>query len=254
VPRIYLFACLSLLAALLPCAFGEEQPTSVRKVGPDVHPPIAINSPAAQFPAESRHSNTSGICVVSLTVDVNGLPQNPTIIRCTDPMFEQTSLDAVMQYRFKPATLVHGGEPVPVQITVEISYRLGFNHREPPGNIKCTFSSPPGAVTSDPDGRGIYPLSKEMQFPQLSGFVSRGFFIAAFSGPDGNGCTVLMTLDAKGKPRSAKVEACDSPVLSKPAEDSLMKSKFTPALLNGNPVPVRFVIKLVYEGFETNEK
>lgn len=247
-PRLAVITYLCLFSAIAVSASAQDPLAPVKK---GIHAPVPITAPEAIMPPEARRSKKPGLCIVSLIVDVNGLPQNPTIIRCSDPMFEQNSLDAVRKYRFQPARRIDDGKPAPAKITVEISYAFNGRPGDPPSQVKYELSSPPGTTSFAPDAEGIYPLAKQMEYPRMTRWVSRGYSFAAMTGPDGTACSVLMVLDAKGKPKSAKAQTCDSSWLVKPAEESLMKSKFTPALLNGSPVPVRFVIKLVYEGFGT---
>jgi hypothetical protein len=165
-------------------------------------------------------------------------------------MFEKNSLDAIRQYRFKPAFRTSDGAPVPVMVTVEINFRFdNGGPDEPPANIRYGFFSPPGITSAEADAGGIYPYLKHMEAPKMTQFVSKGFGQAAALFPDGTSCKVVLVLDAKGKPLSATISQCDKPTLEQPAIDSLMKSKYKPAKLNGKDVPVRLLVYLVYEGF-----
>jgi len=92
--------------------------------GKAITPPVPINTPAAHFTDEARRKRITGTCVISLIVDVQGLPQMPQVTRSLDPGMDQQALIAVDQYRFKPAVR-DGNEPVPVRITVEVRFHLG---------------------------------------------------------------------------------------------------------------------------------
>jgi hypothetical protein len=137
-------------------------------------------------------------------------------------------------------------------ITVEINFHFGsesFHPGEPPAQVRYGFFSPPGMTSLGPGASGVYPLSKQLEPPKMTDFVSKGFSMAAMLFPDGVGCHVVLTLDAKGKPLDAQPGDCDKPSLEKPALDSLMKSKYKPAKLNGKDVPVRMTVHLIYDGF-----
>ena len=179
------------------------------------------------MPPEARKSQQGGICLISIIVNTAGLPTDPQIVRCTDPIFAKNSMDAVMKYRFKPAMRVANKTPVPVRISIEINFRFGNGPAfpvEPPTQIRYAFSSPPGVTSLGPDGEGIYPLSKLLEAPRMTEFVSKGFGMAAIPFPDGTGCQLLLTLSQKGKPVNAQVTACDKPKLEKPAVDSSIRS------------------------------
>ena len=67
-------------------------------------------------------TGTNVICWVSVIIDANGVPQDPKVILSLDPRRDQDAIDAVKNYRFKPAT--NGYQPVPVRVTVEVNFRL----------------------------------------------------------------------------------------------------------------------------------
>ena len=50
------------------------------------------------------------------------MPQNPRVVQSLDPGLDQNAIQAVMQYRFKPA--MKSGQPVPVQMTILVNFRL----------------------------------------------------------------------------------------------------------------------------------
>lgn len=97
-------------------------PPGTYQRGTDISAPIAVNAPQAQFPPSSKSKRINGVCLITLIVDASGLPQHPRIIRPLAPAYDAQALDAVMHYRFKPA-IKDGKEPVPVMVTVEITFR-----------------------------------------------------------------------------------------------------------------------------------
>jgi protein TonB len=59
---------------------------------------------------------------VNLIVDTHGLPQNVRVIRGVGMGLDEKALEAVRQYKFKPA--MEGGKPVPVQVNVEVNFQI----------------------------------------------------------------------------------------------------------------------------------
>ena len=59
---------------------------------------------------------------MSVTIDANGMPQNVRVARSFIPSLDVKAVEAINQYRFKPA--MKDGKPVPVMITVEVNFRL----------------------------------------------------------------------------------------------------------------------------------
>lgn len=250
--RLLLIVFLPVILCVAARAQNTEPTDQPQKVGPEIHAPVPLTTPEAEMPDEARRKQQNGICLISIIVDSYGVPNHPRVVRCSDPMFAKNSTDAVLKYRFKPAFRISDGKAVPVILSVEINFRFGngsTSPEEPPTRIRYGFLSPPGMISTDPDQQGIYPLSKLLEKPRMTEFANKGFGTAALPFPDGTACNLMLTLSQKGKPLDASVIDCDKPVLEKPAIDSVMKSKYKPAKLNGNPVTVRMIVHLAYDGF-----
>jgi TonB family protein len=213
-----------------------------------INPPYPLNQVEAEFSAEARAKGINGLCLVSVTVGVNGLPQEVKLVRCTDSAFEKSSLSAASKYRFKPAT-TKDGKPVSSTISVEVNYRLNNSNNPIPMPVRWGFSSPPGITTADPGADGVYPLTMKSVPPVMTRYVDSGYGIAAFLSPKGNdACDVVLTISTNGKASGPKVTHCERPNLEKPAVESLLNSKYKPGSVNGVEVPMRVSIHLEYGG------
>jgi len=113
----------------------------VKKVGGGVSSPIPIYEVEPEFTAAAKKAKAAGMVLVGLIVDEQGLPQNVHVLRgfgigpdgkplpklkkaaraAADGM-NQKALDAVKQYKFKPAT--QDGKPVPVQVNLEVNFQI----------------------------------------------------------------------------------------------------------------------------------
>jgi TonB family protein len=94
----------------------------VYQVGRGVSAPELVFAPDPEFSDEARRAKFQGACVVSLVVDAKGNPQRVQVIRHLGMGLDQRAVDAVKQYKFKPATLQ--GKPVPVEVNVEVTFRI----------------------------------------------------------------------------------------------------------------------------------
>lgn len=92
------------------------------KIGGHVHPPVPVFEPEATFSPEARKNHIQGECFVSVIVNKEGLPENPTVLKPLGYGLDERALIAVMRYRFKPAT--KDGRPVPVHLTIAVTFRL----------------------------------------------------------------------------------------------------------------------------------
>jgi TonB family protein len=93
----------------------------VRKIGNGVSSPVVIYQVQPEYSPEARAANFNGIELVNLIVDANGVPQNVHILRGVGMGLDEKAVEAVRQYRFKPA--MEDGKPVPVELNVEINFR-----------------------------------------------------------------------------------------------------------------------------------
>jgi TonB family protein len=99
---------------------GDSSP--IENVGGMVSAPVVIHSVEAFFTKAARQKKYSGITLLSLNVDVHGMPQNIGVIKPLDYGMTDHAIDAVRKYRFKPA--LKNGTPIPVKITIEINFQL----------------------------------------------------------------------------------------------------------------------------------
>lgn len=92
------------------------------RVGGGVTPPKIIYQPEAEFSDQARMAKYQGQCVVEVIVDPKGMPQNPRVIQHLGMGLDQKAIEAVKQYRFKPAML--GNKPVAVDIDVIVDFHI----------------------------------------------------------------------------------------------------------------------------------
>ena len=141
-PILASVAVVALSAAFLPRGLAQSAPDAaspapnsqtadgisddqIRRVGGPVSTPVLIHRAEPKFTAESRAESFSGAVTVNLIVGTNGVPQRVRVIRGVARGLDEIALEAVKKYRFKPAML--DGKPVPVQVNVEVNFRIGEN-------------------------------------------------------------------------------------------------------------------------------
>lgn len=123
-------------AAAAPVASpGQPASDSPRgfQVGGAVKPPVPLSMPDPEFSKEARKKKISGGVLVGLIVDVGGNPQQVHVKRSLADQvgkkevkaalsLDAKAVEAVKQYRFKPAT--RDGVPVPVWMNVEVNFQI----------------------------------------------------------------------------------------------------------------------------------
>ncbi len=94
----------------------------IRHPGGGITEPRLINMVEAEFSDEARRQKYQGVVVISLIVDTQGNPQHIRVVRPLGMGLDEKAVEAVRQYKFKPA--MEGGKPVAVEITVEVNFQL----------------------------------------------------------------------------------------------------------------------------------
>jgi len=102
---------------------GSEQPHLGDRIPPlrNVKPPVALYAPSAQYSEQARRAKLGGVVVVSTLVNEDGLPTEIKLVKSLGMGLDENAIECVSRYRFKPGT--KDGVPVPVRITIEISFR-----------------------------------------------------------------------------------------------------------------------------------
>ncbi len=94
----------------------------LRQIGGGVSAPIPIYEPEPEFSEEARKAKVAGNVLVTCVVGVNGLTQRVRVIRGIGMGLDEKAIEAVKQYRFKPA--MEGGKPVPVQVNIDVNFQI----------------------------------------------------------------------------------------------------------------------------------
>ena len=94
----------------------------VMSVGGGVSAPQLMHSVDPEFTDQARRANLQGIVSIQLIVDSQGNPQNIHVVRHLGMGLDQKAVEAVRQYKFRPA--MYQGHPVAVQLVVDVNFHL----------------------------------------------------------------------------------------------------------------------------------
>src|SRR5437016_1040413 len=94
----------------------------VYRVGGGISAPRALYAPDPEYSEEARKAKYQGTVVLWVIVGADGRPHEVRIQRSVGMGLDEKATQAVRLWRFEPAR--RDGEPVAVQINVEVNFRL----------------------------------------------------------------------------------------------------------------------------------
>jgi len=90
--------------------------------GTNVHPPTLTYSVEPEFSEDARQHKFSGNVQVYVIVDEQGRPTHVRVARGVGMGLDEKAVEAVRQYKFKPAT--QNGKPVKVDLYIDVNFRI----------------------------------------------------------------------------------------------------------------------------------
>jgi protein TonB len=113
-------------ASSTPGAAGPNQPI---RIGGDVKAPTQISKVQPIYPAAAQAAGVQGVVILEAVIAADGGVTDVRVLRSL-PMLDEAAVNAVKQWRYTPTVL--NGTPVPVIMTVTVSFNLAPGVPPPP--------------------------------------------------------------------------------------------------------------------------
>ncbi len=101
---------------------GGNYGGGVMHIGGSVRAPVLVSQVDPEFSEEARKAKFSGNVEVYLWVDENGNPSHVKVVRGVGMGLDEKAIEAVRQYKFKPA--MQNGKPVKVDLYVDVNFQI----------------------------------------------------------------------------------------------------------------------------------
>lgn len=138
---------------MLSACLGLAQDPPAFHLGAGITPPFVATKPPPGFSDEARIAKLEGSVLLSLIVGANGRPRDMQVIRPLGLGLDESAIENVKTWTFKPGT--KNGVPVDVRVNEEVFFRpkraLWDWHL-----VRAVFQTPPG---------GIRPIVFQAKFP-----------------------------------------------------------------------------------------
>jgi TonB family protein len=123
-PRLTLQPVAAILfLSLCGAALAQETPAGPPyRVGGEVTRPEKIAGDPPQYTELARKARISGVVIVEAVINEQGNVENARVLKGLPMGLDQSALDAIKTWMFKPATL--HGKPVPVYYVLTVSFQV----------------------------------------------------------------------------------------------------------------------------------
>lgn len=216
----------------------SSENASAEQVGGRISAPILTVLTDPQIPI-SRRLPRLGLCLLGVTVDTNGVPQNIRVFRSLDPELDSNVVEAARNWRFKPA-LRDGSAPVAIAGTVAAAF--GYIEKEPV--VFATF------IPEIPEKTQARIARHDIMRPRLEALnadevIARYMPQSRISGR----CLVSLVIDTDGVPRNVHVIKGLDSSLDMETVAMVEHLRFKPVMQDGTtPVPVGLIMPVHYRG------
>ena len=187
-------------------------------------PPKTLKQVEPKYPRAMSRFGLRGSVTVDFVIDTTGAVQNPTIVRTDNPAFDEPAIEAILQWKFQPAT--SEGKPIKTKTRQDIHFEPGGSQVKDAFTIEGEVdqSKLPAELRYDTGARirhvqlPVYPV--ELLRKEITGNAQ-----------------VTMLIDPQGQVAQVKVIKADHPEFGLALVAASEGFRFDPALKNGRPVP-----------------
>jgi TonB family protein len=205
------FTCLTAAAQDVP----TPQPP-VFRLGPDIAAPFVVAKAKPEYTGEGQLAKLEGSVLLSVVVDAGGQPRDVHVDRPLGLGLDESAVENVSHWLFKPGT--KAGTPVAVRVNEEVFFRTRRNLWDWHA-VRVFFQLPDGAAR---------PVLIKTRFP------------ATVDEEENASVTIVFDVGRNGVPANASVVKSSNPKWEKDVLAAVRAGwRFRPGTQNGKPVLVR---------------
>ena len=194
--------------------------------------PVVTHSVQPFYPDSARIAGITGAVFVKFKINTDGSVTNERVLK-GNAIFHEPAIDATSQYRFSPAR--KDGDPVAVWMTL----RLRFHPPKPKAGLLVD--------QSDTDGDRVFEFSEvDVKPVNLNSHSVRPNYPDSAREAGLTGSVILkFKINVDGSVSGVQVLRGDE-IFRKPAIETVTQFRFTPAELDGKPVPVWMTQRIAF--------
>jgi len=203
----------------VPVLCQQPVPTTVGKETP----PKVLHQEEPEYPLVLQQFQLGGRVVIEFEVDAEGRVQNPVIASSDSPAFEEPALEALLKWKFQPAT--REGKAIKARMRVPVKFEMWGGH-------DGVFE-----ISAKADQSKLPPELRYDVSPKIRGVQIPVYPYAPRRDEVRGKATAGVLIDPQGRVVAVKIRSADRPEFGLALTAALEGFTFDPALKDGKPVP-----------------
>jgi len=227
-----------LFSFALPAASQDAAPPSDR-VTADPAKVQLIRPVHPTYPPLARQARIQGTVVLKIVIAKSGDVQDVQLVS-GHPMLAPAAIAAVKQWKYQPYLV--NGDPADVETAVQVNFKIADDTSALQGGVPAQGSAGSSSETvglAAPRVRVSEAVMRSFRIVKVDPIYPPSAIQEALQGQ----VTLDVLIDKSGD--VAKISVMSShPVFAQPAIDAVKQWRYTPYLLNGEPVDVQTIVRM----------
>lgn len=175
-------ALAAVMVAATAAGLASETQTVYKPGDPGVKAPEIVRETKPAYTAAAMRAQITGSVEMQAVIDAEGKPTDIRVVRSLDALYglDQNAVEALKEWRFKPAT--REGKPVPILVTIEMSFTLRDGPRPYTAARVVEVEGLVGIDGSARNVRVVKGLTPELDAQALEAFKASTFKPAMLGG------------------------------------------------------------------------
>ncbi len=206
--------------------------------------PVLKSQIKPAYPQIAKLSGIEGTVYLKLLIDEKGNVAKAKVEQGVKDMIDESALAAAKEAKFSPAIL--NNKSIKVWVILPVAFKLDVDKKAESKLLKYDELGPPPYIAKE----GEPDFDKFVQYekgPEIIEAATPAYPDEAKKNKITGKVFVKVLVDKEGTPKKAVVIKSESELFNQSAVDAAMKSKFSPALNNGEPIAVWIVLPYKFQ-------
>ena len=241
IPLLVLVCCV--VAGPVTAGARQVQGSPVYEPGNGVSAPVVVKEAKPRYTADAMRAKVEGTVTLEGIVQPDGVIDEVRVTKALDPDLDQEAIKAFKEWRFKPG--LKDGKPVPVRVTIAMSFTLRDRRAKPPVQLGSASSLGAGGATL-PAATHVYEPGNGVSAPVVVQQAKPRYTPAAREAGITGIVVLECVVETTGSVGAVKVTRSLDEGLDREAINAVRQWRFEPGMKDGKAVPVRIKLEMTF--------